>query len=364
MSVRLASPRDQAQARLGDTGAREKLVAAIREVASEALRDSSKPTRRDIPELNAYVVAKPQEIWGDGVILIAGFTDALVDEYTGKPEEHVVAWVEAETGRYIRAVRLYTMKLFPSTWRPLPSLGLLPAAFNAALSALGVEERLSREFGVRLEAKGVTVRRMFVFGTRRRPVVLVDFDVNGRRFTLDELVMWFRRGEGGAWKAFFSCGVLLRHGDRRLAKRLYMLSRLKLELEDALERFCEEKGYSCEGTISSGSRLVFALDLEDRKVEVVRPLAPAVLFDEEYLVLEIGKEHEHRDGTDYAEELAEESGKALRVVEQESSETLAALIQDANRLLGSEDPREKELGHLLAVLIKRAYEEAEMAIPE
>jgi hypothetical protein len=38
-------------------------------------------------------------------------------------------------------------------------------------------------------------------------------------------------------------------------------------------------------------------------------------------------------------------------------------VIDARRLLRSRDPRLRDLGHLLAVLIIRAYEEAERVIP-
>jgi len=88
-------------------------------------------------------------------------------------------------------------------------------------------------------------------------------------------------------------------------------------------------------------------------------------FDEEYILTGFIYNHEYSRGEkiNLAEVLAEIRETVLEEVELESSRLVAALIQDARQLLRSKDPKEKDLGFLLAVLIKRAYEEAEMAIP-
>ena len=350
--------------------ARERLVAAVREVFERFPRGLRGSSQKGIPELSAYVEAKGFDIRYDDsgnmvqeFSLAVGFTDSMVNEKTGKLEEDVVARVEFITcpaERSVKFVELYTINDPPVTWRPPRALTLLPVAFNTALSVSGAGEALERELGLRLEVRGVSVRHMYsADDLRRRPVVLVDFDVNGRRLTLNKLLMWFYRDEGGAWKALPSCGVLLRHGDRRLAKRLYVLSWLDRELGDALKKFSEEGGYGYE------EASVYRVRLGDKEVEIV-PLrfpswATVHFFDEEYLVANI-HERMYR-GEDLAGKLEEKAREKLEDIERESSETLAALIQDARRLLSSEDPRLRDLGHLLAVLIKRAYEEAEMAIP-
>jgi hypothetical protein len=323
-----------------------------------------------IPELGAYVDAKALR-WRDSggkevraLSLSVGFTDWLVDEKTGKLEERVVAKVKVETRTDGCEVRLSTIEL-PSCWRPLQSLSLLPTAFNAALSALEVEELLSRELGLRLRARGVTVRRMFsAESAERRPVVLMDFDASGLPLTFNNLEVALRRYEGSR-TATIICSTLLRHGDRKLARRLYMLAWIKRELEDALRRLKEEGRYSYKKVYVRGGRTgrmrkyVYRVGAEGKKVEIALPYIPVSFFDEEYILSEIWETYEHRSGeVNLAEKIAKKGRRKLKEVEQKSREGLTGLVEKAKELLSSEDFRERELGILLALLIKRAYEDA------
>jgi hypothetical protein len=346
-------------------GAKELLEKTIREVFEGFPRGLRGSSRRGIPELSAYVETWVFDVWYDdsenmvrASSLAVGFTDRMVNEKTGKLEEYVVARVEFITcpaERSVRRVELYTIHAPPVTWRPPRALTLLPVAFNAALSVSGASEVLERKHGLRLGARGVSVRHMYsADDLKRRPVMLVDFDVNGKRLPLNKLVMIFKRGVD-TWEA----RILLRHGDRKLAMRLYMLAWLKRELGKALKKLSEEKGYGYEETP------IYRVRLGDKEVGIVPlelpPWASVHFFDGEYLVTSIYKEG-HR-GEDLAGKLEEKAGEKLEDIERASRGKLAELVEKTRGLLSSEDFRERDLGILLAVLIKRAYEEAEMAIP-
>jgi len=374
MSVRLASSRGGARGSgAGLRGAKERLVSTIREVAREVAEHASRVGERErefyreIPELNAYVVA-----WSPSNEASVNFKDMLVDEDTGRLKEERVASVYVVADSFEPKVELTTIHKPPVSWQPPQSLALLPAAFNTALSAFKVGRVLSRRLGLRLEVKGVAVRHMYsADDSKRRPVVLVDFDVNGRRFTLGRLeVKLERENYEAVRKATLNFDVLLRHRDRKLARRLYVLSWLDRELGDALRRLSEEKGYSYREvtTLFSGEPWLYytyEVDLGDKKVEITRPhLTSVTYFDEEYLLSKVWETYEpRRDELNLVEKLAERVNSELEDIERESSEMITGLINDAKRLLDSKDPREKDLGFLLAVLIKRAYEEAEMTIP-
>ena len=372
MSVRLASPRGGARGSgAGLRGAKESLVSAIREVARKVAEHASRVGERErefyreIPELNAYVVA-----WSPSNEASVNFKDMLVDENTGRLKEERVASVYVVAVSFEPKVELTTIRKPPVSWQPPQSLALLPAAFNTSLSAFKVGRLLSRELGLRLEARGVSVRRMYsADDLRRRPVVLVDFDVNGKPLTFNMFMVKFKNYEAEREVTLYY-SMLLHHGDRKLARRLYVLAWLSRELEDALRRLSEEKGYGYKKVsvlFSSGlSYHTYEVDLGDKKVEITRPhLGSTTYFDEEYLLSEVWGVYEPLRGGELnlAEKLAKRVNSELEEIKQESSKALTMLVEDANRLLGSEDPREKELGTLLAVLIIRAYEEAEMTIP-
>ena len=300
-----------------------------------------------------------------------GFIDKLFYKAYDRLVEEVVAEVMVAAERTGYKAWLLTKDDLPPSWWPPQHLSLLPAAFNAALSVLGVDRRLSRGLGLRLEARGVQYRRMYTaWSLERVPVVIVDLNVNGKPFTLKSFRVEHRPRRREVHLDF---DVLFRHGDRKLARRLYVLAWLRRELGDALRRLSEEKGYSYEADRSYGSypgewmRRVYRVRLGDKEVEITRPEVSVGIryFDEEYIVTGFVDNYEYSRGEkiNLAEMLAKIRETVLEEVELESSRLVAALIQDARRLLSSEDPREKDLGHLLAVLIKRAYEEAEMAIP-
>ena len=363
MSVRLAGNpqgrgRSPGKERRG-AGAREKLEKAIREAVEEVSRGGKEKSEREVPEAGVLVTAMRGAVWVD-------FNDVLV--ISGVPEERRVAQVYVMAEDVVHKVELSTINnppsiWTPSTWSPSPSLSLLPAAFNTALSLLGTDEALDKRLGVRLRATGVSVRRMCnADDAECAPVVLVDFDVNGRKLTLSNLEVRLER-DGDVWGANIVCGALLRHGDRKLAKRFYMLAWLKKEIEKELERFCEEKGYSYETFYSDDRRAhVFRVSIEDKEVEVEIPYIPA-FFDEEYVLRRVYIFYRHGDEMSIAEEIMKVVERDLEWDDRASSKSLVWLVTDARRLLRSRDPRLRELGHLLALLIKRAYEEAEMAIP-
>jgi hypothetical protein len=371
MSVRVAEPRGHAKGvGAGLRGAKERLVSAIREVVGGLPQEGKVEASRKIPELNAHVVA---EQWGAREVhrdVTVVFTDVLVDRIISKPMERVVARVGVTANSNSWMVELYTIDDPPVTWRPPRALTLLPVAFNTALSELGVEGLLGGELGLRLRARSVLLRRMFDAIGQPRSVVLVDFDANGKPLVLNTLQLKLRH-YWGVWGVNLSCSALLRHGDKKFARRLYMLAWLKKELRKALNRLRKEKGYDYEVIFDS----VFRVKLGDGKASVAIPIPritlpwdslqkPVRFFDEEYIVISCGEiERYVSSGKNLAERLAEMCEHVLESVKRDSFWLVAELVEYANRLMGSEDPRLKDLGTLLAVLIKRAYEEAEMAIP-
>ena len=363
MSVRLAGNpqgrgRSPGEERRG-AGAREKLEKAIREAVE-------KTSGREVPEVGVRVTAmrgpSDEAAW---VAVWVDFDDVVV--ISGIPGELEVAHVYASAKDIMHEVALSTINSppfirTPSTWRPSPSLSLLPAAFNTVLSLLGTEEVLDRELGVRLRAMGVSVRRMCdAYDAYCAPVVLVDFDVNGRKLTLSDLEVKLGH-EGDTWRAYISCVALLRHGDRKLARRLYMLAWLREALENALSRL-EEKGYSYEEVYFDDKRTyVFRVGAGDKEVEVELPYIP-VFFDEEHILSRIWIPHCRSDEASLAEKMMREGVRELEEVDRRSREGLVELVGKARQLLFSDDPRLRDLGFLLALLIKRSYEEGEMAIP-
>jgi hypothetical protein len=340
--------------------ARERLVAAVREAVALISREGGGYiTKSVIPGVT--IVAKSP--YGRKVKVV--FSDEVVDELLGRLSESTMKWVGAEVLPEGYTAFLGTMVSLPSTWRSPRYFALLSDAFNAAVSALGVGEVLEKELGLRLEARGVSVRRMYrADDLKRRPVVLVDFDVNGKPLTANMFTVSFDPDSGRALLRF---EALLRHGDRRLARRLYVLAWLRKEMWEALRKLRDEgkvRDFS-GGYDEHGKRYIYKVDLGDRKVVVTHPEGDCArfikFFDEQCIVYDRTLRIERGKGGEI--NLVAAAEKWLEDIEQESRRLLASLKRDANRLMGSDDPRERELGHLLAVLIKRAYEEAEMAIP-
>jgi hypothetical protein len=196
-------------------------------------------------------------------------------------------------------------------------------------------------------------------------VVLVDFDVNGKPLTANMFKVVFNPDSGRALLRF---EVLLHHGDRRLARRLYVLTWLRKEMWETLRKLWDERkvrDFRGGGYDEHGKRYTYEVDLGDKKVVITHPEGDCArfieFFDEKYIVYDRALSIERGKGGEI--NLVAAAEKWLKDIEQESRRLLASLKRDAKRLKDSDDPRLRELGHLLAVLIKRAYEEAEMAIP-
>jgi hypothetical protein len=384
MSVRLASPRGGARGSGAGpsvgANAKELLAKAIRETVSAAVQGDREQVHRDV--LPGVDVVARSSYNGRIAGVRVGFKDTLVDEFSGRAVEKEVAWVATHM-ELVRPevcnVHFYTLDDLPTVWRSPRHLGLLPDAFNAAVSALGVGEVLEKELGLRLEARGVSVRRMYwikpirklfkPFSIKLVPLVLLELDVNGKPLVLKDFHVTLRPMSG---EVIIFYDALLRHGDRRFAWRLYMLSWLEAELESALKRLKKEKGYDYELGTSHAREVdcVYKVRFGDGETEVTCPRLPSSdikYIDGEHLVydgvLHIGDARKTNTAEELVRSITGDAESAIEEAKRKSSEIIAALINDAKRLLGSKDPREKDLGFLLALLIKRAYEEAEMAIP-
>jgi hypothetical protein len=365
MSVRQAQTSGAGAAPDG-ADAREKLVAAVHEAVARISREGGGYVSKNVLPGVTIVAESPY-----GKQVKVSFTDEMVDEFSGRLSKGEVKWVKVEVLPEGCRVYLGTRLDPPATWRPSQHLALLPDAFNAALSALGVGELLEKEFGVRLAARGVSVRRMhclkhyFYLGRiKRAPVVLVSFDVNGEPLTVNALALSFDP-EGG--EAVLEFDALLRHGDRKLTRRLYVLSWLDRKLWDALRKLKEEGKVRDFRKIydESGKLDAYVVNLGDREVVITHPEGDCNrhidFVDEEYIVYHRKLRIERGRGGKIGLEAA--AKKWLEEVEEESSRLLASLKQDVRKLLRSGDPRLKELGHLLACLIIQAYREAQAAIP-
>jgi hypothetical protein len=386
MSVRLAgSPRGGARgvgAGLSAGADAKKLLAkAIRETVRTAVRSNRDQFLRDVlPGVDIDVYT----FHGGYITRVhVGFKDTLVDELSGRAEEREVAWVEARLLSSSPAkynVFFHTLPVYlPTNWWPPRHLGLLPDAFNAALSALGAGEVLERELGLRLEARGLTVKRMYEIepvkrlfkpgGIKLVPLVFLELDVSGKPFVFKDFDATLRPESG---EVFLTYSVLLRHGDRKFAMRLYMLSWLDTELERALRELKKEKGYDYERGTPYAREVdcVYKVRFGDGEAEVTCPwvLPKGIEYiDGEHLVYDGVLHIYDAEKTKTAEELVggitRDTEGAVEEAKRKSSEIIAALINDAKRLMDGDDPRERDLGILLALLIKRAYQEAERAIP-
>ena len=383
MSVRLASPRGGARGSGAGpsvgANAKELLAKAIREIVSAAVQGDRKQVHRDV--LPGVDVVARSSYNGRIAGVRVGFKDTLVDERSGRAVEKEVAWVATHMELVkpeMCNVHFYTLDDLPTVWWPPRYLGLLPDAFNAAVSALGVGEELGK-LGVRLEARGVTVKRMYWIRPIRKlfesssiklvPLVLLELDVNGKPLVLKDFHVTLRPKSGEVTILY---DALLRHGDRKFARRLYMLSWLDAELKSALERLKKEKGYDYKLVAPHAREVdcVYKVRFGDGETEVTCPRLSSSdikYIDGEHLVYDGMLHISDARKTNTAEELVRsitgDAESAIEKAKRKSSEIIAALINDAKRLLDSKDPREKDLGFLLALLIKRAYEEAEMAIP-
>jgi hypothetical protein len=356
MSVRVVEPRGQARLRAG-ADARRQLVSVIREVARRAAeRKEGGGAFRLVSELNAYVEAEP----GRGLVILMG---EVVDEVTGRLVVRDVARAHVRVKQDECEARLSAAEASVSR-HPPQSLALLPDAFNALLSEFKVGRLLGRLGFAGLRARGVSARRMLnADDLKPKPVVLVGLDVGGRTFTLNAAFHDFhihleRRNDKGAWEARLEYDILVRHGDRKLAKRLYVLAWLRRELRRALERLKEEKGYQYTVLYYT-----FEVNLGDKEVELTFPFPGVSYLDEEYAVIGKILYLSEDEVPSLAEVMARGVVKMLEEIKEESSRRLTMFVEDAKRLMDSKDPRLKELGLLLALLVIKAYEEVERVIP-
>jgi len=357
----------------GSAAAQGGAEARLASLVSEALKGSAESREywvKEDEELGVRVDAYVERGVGGSYVyrqVYVSFLDSYVDE-SGVLVERAVANVGAAVELFSFHVE-YSSERLPSTWRPPQHLALLPAALNTTLSALGAGKILSERLG--FAVGGASVRYMFdAYDAKRRPVILLSAKIGGNTYTFNELKVDFLYSAARITDLHLGYSVLLRHGDRRFAKRLYVLAWLGKELEKALERFCVERGCKVEG----GG--LYRVWLKGEVVKFPNPRLDGEVnyFDEEYLALKQTSPRLTLEGHEpilvlegrrlhLSEALEYEHKRSLERVKSRSKNKLRDLVKTANRLMDSKDPRLKDLGFLLAVLIIRAYEEAEMAIP-
>lgn len=346
--------------------ARTRMVSLVRKAIRRASKKEGRWVDLKDDKLGVVVIAHVKEGLRRGAYPHRTVYVEVFDKFvssSGPLSEHIVAGVKVLASSHSYEVKFSQKECLPFNWRAPPTLRLLPTAFNAALSALGAGEGISEEFGLRVEMKRVFARSMYhAHDPKCRRVILAEFEINGRPYIFGHFRAGFSRDASAGRKHVELSGLgCIRHGDVKLARRLYLLSAFRRVLEETLDRLEEEGRGEGEWNISH-----YKVRFRGKEVVIPDPYIPGVVyFDEECIVCYTGwiTQEVGGDESNPAETLSRESLNHLEWIRSKSLQKVVEVVDKAKELLRSKDPELSELGHILAWLIKEAYEEAERAIP-